>query len=62
MLYGFDFLKDLVYDAMNNLPLNVRLVPSPPSRSHVFYSMSLHVDDHVTLAAKARRRTGNSLE
>ena len=30
-----------------------RLVPSPPSRSHVFYSMSLHVDDHVPLAAKA---------
>ena len=23
MLYGFDFLKDLVYDAMHNLPLNV---------------------------------------
>ena len=29
-----------------------RLVPSP-SRSHVFYSMSLHVDVHVLLAAKA---------
>ena len=36
---------------------SIRLVPSPPSRSHVFKSMSLHVDDHVLLAAKARRRT-----
>ena len=36
------------------IELFIRLVPSPPSRSHVFYSMSLHVDDHVPLAAKAR--------
>ena len=40
---------------------NYRLVLSPPSRSHAFKSMSLHVDDHVLLAAKARR-TGNILE
>ena len=30
-----------------------RLVPSP-SRSHVFYSMSLHIDVHMLLAAKAQ--------
>ena len=33
-----------------------RLVTSPPSRSHVLKSMSLHVDDHVLLAAKATSR------
>ena len=38
---------------------SVRLVPSP-SRSHVFYSMSLHMDNRVLLADKARR-TGNIL-